>query len=168
MFIKLREAKSLWQIPDTDILLTVNDPVMEFSQEEFDALTEEQRTIFVTALDVGFINLFAERPRQNLTEQEKILNLSANEIQRKYISKMVQARKTSELEALKAAEEARPEPRQMLIKLMENSIERILGDNLEERLYREIREEPDVIEESETPSESSKKSRRRTPRLTEV
>jgi hypothetical protein len=98
-----------------------------------------------------------------------ILALSAAEIQRKHISRIVMQRRAglAELNSLLEREKAKPSPREDVITVIKYGIERIHQedpDTLEDKFYREIEVIEDVIE-PEVPVEAPKKTRTRMNKL---
>ena len=171
MFLQLRQTKFFWQIPDTDIILTAASPILELNEATVEGLTEAQRFMFDSALEQGSIQKFSSRPpERNDTVASQILNLTASEIQRKYISKYAMIKNIKGLTDLLEGEKKRPSPRESLVKLLNTTVERLLIDNPEERFYRQISEEIlDVIEEPKVlKEEAPRKPKKRVPKTSEV
>lgn len=142
MFIYLNLPRPFWQIPDTDIGLSRSKPMRELTSKDLDALSGEQMDILKKSLELGIITKVHEDfiPKNKTSpDQEKILELPASEIQRKYVSKMVAfntnekpdvvakiaSTRISELERLMELEGRRDNPRQTLIELFLNAISQI-------------------------------------------
>jgi hypothetical protein len=147
-------------------------PLREISEAELSKLSVEQRTILDKSLESGVVrSIDSESPLLGSLGAGglDILALSAAEIQRKHISRIVMQRRAglAELNSLLEREKAKPSPREDVITVIKYGIERIHQedpDTLEDKFYREIEVIEDVIE-PEVPVEAPKKTRTRMNKL---
>ena len=173
MFIYLNPPRAFWQLPDTDITLLKTKPLREISEAELSALSAEQRTILTRSIETGVLRqVESNSPLINSSIQGDldILALSAAEIQRKHISRIVMKGKPgiNELNALLEREKAKPSPRQDVITVIKFGLDRIYSehpDTLEEKFYREIEVIEDVVIEEKPTEAPKKKSRTRASKL---
>lgn len=176
MHIYLNPPRAFWQIPDTTIKLMRATPLREISEAEIAQLSAEQKLILDKSLESGVLKEVASESSllNSETGQLDILSLSAAEIQRKHISRMILRGKKGlpELHSLFESEKNKPSPREDVLTVIKYGIERIHiedPDSLEDKFYREIEVIEDVIEPEATLAEApKKKSRTRANKLTSV
>lgn len=169
MFLVLDSKRVLWQIPDTNILLNRNSPIFELTDEHKASLNQTQVECLASAIKNGFIWTSQSRPGGDQLDQiQQILNLPANEIQRRYVSKCILSKNIGMLDKLINAEKKRANPRAQLINLFETAAKSIISSNPEEKFYRAIEIIPDVIEETSNPTPIAKTipSKKRRPKGT--
>jgi hypothetical protein len=167
MHLYLNPPRAFWQLPDTNIKLMRTSPLMEVSEVELSQLSPEQKTILSKSLDSGvLVSISPDSPlllSGNGTLD--ILSLSAAEIQRKHISRMILKGKKglAELNDLLAKEKAKTSPREDVLTVIKYGIERIHAEDpetLEDKFYREIEVIEDVIEQDVPQAEAPKKKTR--------
>lgn len=176
MHVYLNPPRAFWQIPDTNITLMKTKPVREISEAELASLTSEQRGILDKSLEMGVLKEVAGALAllSGTSGQIDILALSAAEIQRKHVSRLILKGKKglAELQTLLDGEKAKASPREDVLTVIKYGIERIHledPDTLEDKFYREIEVIEDVIEPEPTATEApKKKSRTRANKLTNV
>jgi len=176
MHIYLNSSRAFWQIPDTNITLMKVKPLREISEAELSSLSPEQRAVLDRSLEAGVVSQVND-PDSLLkltgAGDLDILSLSAAEIQRKHISRIVlKGRDTlPELQSLLEREKAKTSPREDVLTVIRYGMERIRSaypEPLEDKFYREIEIIEDIIE-PEVPAEApKKKGRARTNKLVDT
>lgn len=160
MFIYLNLPRPFWQIPDTDISLSRSRPMKEISPADLDAMSNEQKDVLKKSIEYGIVMKVSPDfiPKsKNAPENAKILDLPANEIQRRHvapltaisISDLATAKKTAALRIAKLEqwaelESQKAEPRQTLLNVFKNAIAEIHKLVPEAKLFQI---EEDVIED---------------------
>ena len=176
MHIYLNPPRAFWQIPETNITLMRTQPLREISEVELSELSGEQRSILSKSLQTGVVREIPDSsPLLSLSETGDIdiLALSAAEIQRKHISRIIMLGKAGleELNALSEREKTRPSPRKDVLTIIDFAIERIRllnPETLEEKFYKEIELIEDVIEPTVPTETAKKKGRTRMNKLTNM
>lgn len=142
MYIFLNPPRPFWGISDTDIILTRSKPFYLLTDEELEGLDDEQRGVLNTAKTLGTITEISEEfvPKNfGKIGVDYIVTLSAREIQKQYVSRMIMAKDTGALKDLKAAEQKKERPRGSVVKMIENALETVAYETGGE-FYDQIRE----------------------------
>jgi hypothetical protein len=130
MYIYLNPPRAFWQIPETDVSLSRQKPLVSLSEEDLGALSPEAQEILEKSIKIGTVSVVTDSRLLKGADERgdiDILGLPATEVHRRYISRIVLRGRDglSEMEALLERELSSERPRQDLIAVMKNGIEQI-------------------------------------------
>ena len=142
MFIYLNPPRTFWALPDTDIILSRSNPYAELTSEILEGFSTEQLTILDSAKLSGTVTEISRDfvPQIGTTSEDMVLSTPIREMPRYYLSKMVLSGDLKMLETLLAKEETN-RSRPAVLKILRNSIDRVLDSKPEMKFYNSIKEE---------------------------